>query len=80
MKLGGKNITVNAIAPGPFESKMTEAWLAQDSLKSGIESTCPMRRIGYPSDMGGLAIFLCSRAGNYVNGAIIPLDGGVHIA
>lgn len=80
VKLGGKNITVNAIAPGPFESKMTEAWLAQDSLKTGIEKACPMRRIGYPSDMAGLALFLCSRAGNYVNGAVIPIDGGVHIA
>ena len=79
VKFAGKGITVNAIAPGPFESKMTAAWLQGDALK-GIEKSTPMRRIGYASDMAGLALFLSSPAGNYINGAVIPIDGGIHLA
>jgi NAD(P)-dependent dehydrogenase (short-subunit alcohol dehydrogenase family) len=74
-ELGRKHITVNAIAPGPFESKMTE-WMLSN-MREEIEKGCPLGRIGSPSDMAGLAIFLASRAGAYVNGAVIPLDGGI---
>jgi len=68
-------ITVNAIAPGPFESKMMAATL--DAFRDQIEATAPMRRIGRPDDMAGAAIFLASRAGAYVTGAVIPVDGGI---
>jgi NAD(P)-dependent dehydrogenase (short-subunit alcohol dehydrogenase family) len=78
VKLGGTNITVNAIAPGPFESKMTEAFL-QSPIRKSVEQTCPMKRIGYPADMAGLVLFLSSKAGNYINGAVIPIDGGIHM-
>ncbi|MDX2250089.1 MAG: SDR family oxidoreductase [Bacteroidia bacterium] len=78
VKLGKKGITVNAIAPGPFESKMTE-WMLEN-FKSQIEAKCPLKRIGNPEDMAGMAIFLASPAGAYVNGTIIPLDGGISIA
>jgi NAD(P)-dependent dehydrogenase (short-subunit alcohol dehydrogenase family) len=74
-QLGRRNITVNAIAPGPFESKMTK-WML-DNLKEMIIATCPLGRIGTPEDMAGAAIYLASRAGAYVNGAIIPVDGGI---
>lgn len=74
-QLGRRNITVNAIAPGPFESKMTR-WML-DNLKEMIVATCPLGRIGTPEDMAGAAIYLASRAGAYVNGAIIPVDGGI---
>jgi NAD(P)-dependent dehydrogenase (short-subunit alcohol dehydrogenase family) len=74
-QLGRRNITVNAIAPGPFESKMTK-WML-DNLKEMIVATCPLGRIGKPEDMAGTAIYLASRAGAYVNGAIIPVDGGI---
>ncbi|MEM8900232.1 MAG: SDR family oxidoreductase, partial [Bacteroidota bacterium] len=77
IKLGGKNITVNAIAPGPFESKMTQTLL--DSFQEQIEQSCPLGRIGQPQDMGGIAIFLSSAAGSYLNGAVIPVDGGIHL-
>jgi NAD(P)-dependent dehydrogenase (short-subunit alcohol dehydrogenase family) len=77
VKLGEKKITVNAIAPGPFESKMTE-WLL-GNFRDKIETNCPLGRIGEPSDMAGIAIFLASRAGAYVNGAVIPVDGGISI-
>jgi NAD(P)-dependent dehydrogenase (short-subunit alcohol dehydrogenase family) len=68
-------ITVNAIAPGPFPSKMTE-WLL-DNFQEQIEDKCPLSRVGVPADMAGAAIFLASRAGAYVNGTVIPVDGGL---
>jgi NAD(P)-dependent dehydrogenase (short-subunit alcohol dehydrogenase family) len=68
-------ITVNAIAPGPFESKMMHETLERfgDAIKAG----CPMGRIGEPEDMAGIAIYLASKAGAYVTGAVIPVDGGI---
>lgn len=77
IKFSGKGISVNAIAPGPFPSKMT-AWL-MDKFQKQVEGINPMRRIGIPGDMGGIALFLSSPAGAYVNGAIIPVDGGLHL-
>ena len=77
VKLGGKNITVNAIAPGPFESKMTKNML--ENFQKQIEGTCPLGRIGQPQDMGGIAVFLSSIAGAYLNGVVIPVDGGIHL-
>jgi NAD(P)-dependent dehydrogenase (short-subunit alcohol dehydrogenase family) len=78
VQLGPRNITVNAIAPGPFESKMTE-WML-DNFKDHIVEQCPLNRIGVPSDMAGIAIFLASRAGAYINGVVIPVDGGICVA
>ena len=75
VKIGSRGIAVNAIAPGPFESKMTEWMLSQH--RETFETRCPLRRIGEPGDVAGTAIFLASRAGAYVNGAVIPLDGGI---
>lgn len=67
-------VTVNAVAPGPFESKMMEATLEKfrDSIVQGV----PMGRIGEPEDMAGVAIYLASRAGAYLTGSVIPVDGG----
>jgi NAD(P)-dependent dehydrogenase (short-subunit alcohol dehydrogenase family) len=74
MKLAPR-ITVNAVAPGPFESKMMAATL--DRFRDAIVASCPMRRIGEPDDMAGVAIYLASKAGAYVTGAVIPVDGGI---
>src|SRR5580700_675231 len=68
-------ITVNAIAPGPFESKMMAATL--EAFGDQIAASAPLRRIGRPDDVAGAAIFLASRAGAYVTGAILPVDGGI---
>jgi NAD(P)-dependent dehydrogenase (short-subunit alcohol dehydrogenase family) len=73
--LGRANITVNAIAPGPFESKMMAATLRD--FGDEIARSSPLRRIGRPDDMAGTAIFLASRAGSYLTGAVIPVDGGI---
>ncbi len=69
------SITVNAIAPGPFESKMMAATL--DAVGEQIAASAPLKRIGRPDDMAGTAIFLASRAGSYVTGSIIAVDGGI---
>ena len=68
-------ITVNAIAPGPFESKMMAATL--EAFGEQIAAGAPLKRIGRPDDMAGAAIFLSSRAGAYLTGAVIPVDGGI---
>ena len=72
--LGARKITVNAIAPGFFPSKMTRTLL--EDYRESFEKTCPLGRIGEPADMAGIAIFLASRAAAYINGAVIPVDGG----
>jgi NAD(P)-dependent dehydrogenase (short-subunit alcohol dehydrogenase family) len=74
-RLAREGITVNAIAPGPFESKMMAATL--ESFGDAIVASCPLRRIGEPEDMAGTAIYLASRAGAYVTGAVLPVDGGL---
>jgi NAD(P)-dependent dehydrogenase (short-subunit alcohol dehydrogenase family) len=72
--LAADHVTVNAIAPGLFPSKMTTFLFAhEEQLVAGI----PMGRAGTPEDMAGIAIYLASRAGAYTTGAIIPVDGGV---
>ena len=77
-ELAGENITVNAIAPGPFQSKMMAASLAEHGDE--IARSVPRGRIGQPEDIAGVAIFLSSRAGAYTTGAVIPCDGGISTA
>jgi NAD(P)-dependent dehydrogenase (short-subunit alcohol dehydrogenase family) len=74
-RLAREHITVNAIAPGPFESKMMAATL--EAFGDLIRAQCPLGRIGEPEDVAGTAIFLSSRAGAYLTGAVIPVDGGI---
>jgi len=74
-ELGPRQITVNAVAPGPFESKMMAATL--EAFGEQIAASAPLKRIGRPDDMAGAAIYLSSRAGAYLTGAIIPVDGGI---
>lgn len=73
--LASRHITVNAIAPGPFPSKMMAHALETmgDQIKNGV----PLKRIGEPEDMAGAAIYLGSRASSYVTGVVIPVDGGI---
>jgi NAD(P)-dependent dehydrogenase (short-subunit alcohol dehydrogenase family) len=74
-KFFAPNVTVNAIAPGPFESKMMRSTL--DAFGDAIADAAPMKRIGKPSDMAGAAIFLASPAASYITGVILPVDGGI---
>ena len=74
-ELGPQHVTVNAVAPGPFPSHMMAATL--DEFGDAIAASAPLRRIGRDDDMAGIAVFLASRAGSYLTGAIIPVDGGI---
>ncbi|WP_433131108.1 glucose 1-dehydrogenase [Micromonospora sp. CA-240977] len=76
-QLAADQITVNAIAPGPFESKMMAFALDDPASRTAIEQQVPLGRIGRPEDMAGTAIYLSSRAGAYLTGAVIPVDGGI---
>jgi NAD(P)-dependent dehydrogenase (short-subunit alcohol dehydrogenase family) len=77
-ELGPRHITVNAVAPGPFESKMMAATLASSGEQ--IAASSPLGRIGRPDDMAGVTVFLSGRGAAYVTGAIIPVDGGIWAA
>jgi NAD(P)-dependent dehydrogenase (short-subunit alcohol dehydrogenase family) len=73
-RLGPENITVNAIAPGFFESRMTQIPDAQLPM---ILNLVPRRRLGKAEDVVGAVIYLGSEAGSFVTGAVIPLSGGM---
>ena len=68
-------ILVNAIAPGPFPSKMMEATLRENGDE--IRGMTRMGRVGTPEDIAGAVIYLASRATTFVTGAVIPVDGGI---
>lgn len=76
-RLAAESVTVNALAPGPFESKMMAFALDDPATRATIESGIPLGRIGEPDDVAGAVIYLASRAGRYITGAVIPVDGGM---
>ena len=77
-ELGPRHITVNAVAPGPFETKMMAHTLAEQGEQ--IAAASPLGRIGRADDMAGVAVYLSGRGGAYVTGAVIPVDGGIWAA
>jgi NAD(P)-dependent dehydrogenase (short-subunit alcohol dehydrogenase family) len=76
-RLARERITVNAIALGPFPSKMMAFVLDDPETRAEIEARNPLGRIGSPEDAAGTVIYLCSRAGAYLTGVVIPVDGGL---
>ncbi|MDX3192724.1 SDR family oxidoreductase [Streptomyces sp. MN03-5084-2B] len=74
-ELGPQHVTVNAVAPGPFPSQMMATTL--EAVGDTIAAKAPLRRLGHDDDMAGIAVFLASRAGSYLTGTIIPVDGGI---
>lgn len=73
--LAADHINVNAIAPGPFESKMMAHTLK--TMGEEIVAQVPRKRIGEPSDMAGAAIFLAAKASSFITGVVLPVDGGI---
>jgi dehydrogenase/reductase SDR family protein 4 len=77
---GPKNIRVNCIAPGVIRTDFARALWENDERRKARESLAPLRRIGDPADIGGIAVFLASQAASFVTGQMIVADGGVTIA
>lgn len=76
-QLAARRIAVNAIAPGPFETKMMEGVLR--AAGEGIRNSVPLGRLGAAEDLAGVALYLSSRASAYLTGAVIPVDGGLSL-
>ncbi|MDP1632685.1 MAG: SDR family oxidoreductase [Caulobacter sp.] len=76
--LAPENILVNAIAPGFFATRMTDATL--EEIGEDVLRKTPLGRLGRPDDIGGVAIFLASRSSAFLTGATIPCDGGLSTA
>ncbi len=79
-EFAGRQVTVNAIAPGPFPTNMTRFALGDEKGAERGASTVPMRRLGRPEDIAGALLFLAGRGGAYTTGAIVPVDGGLSVA
>jgi NAD(P)-dependent dehydrogenase (short-subunit alcohol dehydrogenase family) len=72
-------VTVNAIAPGPFPTNMTRFAIGDEEGQARASKAVPLRRVGRPEDMAGTLLYLTGRAGAYTTGAIVPLDGGMSV-
>ena len=73
---GSKGIQINAIAPGWIQTDLTKALVGNPDREPAILSRTPANRWGKPEDLKGIAVFLASSASDFINGAIIPVDGG----
>ena len=78
-ELAPRRITVNALAPGPFVSRMTAFATADEGTRDKVGAQVPLGRVGRPEDIMGCVQFLAGRAGAYVTGAVIPVSGGINV-
>ena len=78
-ELAPRRITVNALAPGPFVSRMTAFATADEAMRERVGAQVPLGRVGRPEDVAGALLFLCGRGGAYVTGAVLPLSGGINV-
>ena len=76
---GPKNVRVNAIAPGLIKTDFARALWEDDQRREGRIAVTPLRRLGVPRDIGGIAVFLASEAAAFITGQVIVADGGVTI-
>jgi gluconate 5-dehydrogenase len=80
VELGAQGVRVNAIAPGWIESDMMNKALSGDpARKAKILGRTPLNKFGAAEDIGWAAVYLCSPAGKFVTGVMLPVDGGVSI-
>jgi len=79
VEFGPDNIRVNCIAPGVVRTDFARAIHEDPAVRAMVEGELPLRRIGEPDDIGGIAVMLASRAGAYITGQAIVVDGGARI-
>jgi gluconate 5-dehydrogenase len=77
VELAPKGITVNVICPGFFETEMNTPLVQNAEFNNWVKTRCPMGRWAKPEELGGAAVFLASKAGSYVNGHMLVVDGGL---
>lgn len=78
-ELAPRQITVNALAPGPFLSRMTRHFTEDETKRAQVAADVPMGRIGRADDIAGCVLFLCGRGGAFTTGGIIPVSGGINV-
>lgn len=78
-ELAGDFITVNALAPGPFVSKMTAFATADEGMRDRVGKDVPLKRVGREEDIAGCMLFLCGRGGAYITGGVLPVSGGINV-
>ncbi|MEM7693539.1 MAG: SDR family oxidoreductase [Pseudomonadota bacterium] len=79
-ELAAARILVNALAPGPFPSKMTAFATADPGTAAAVAGDVPVGRLGQPSDIAAALLYLCGDGGSYVTGAVLPVSGGINVA
>jgi NAD(P)-dependent dehydrogenase (short-subunit alcohol dehydrogenase family) len=79
MELAADNILVNAIAPGLVKTRFARAIWENEMLLNSILDRTPLRRIGEPEDVVGLALYLASPASNFATGQVFVVDGGITV-
>ncbi|MEL6563719.1 MAG: SDR family NAD(P)-dependent oxidoreductase [Pseudomonadota bacterium] len=78
-ELAPHHITVNALAPGPFVSKMTAFATADADTRAKVGADVPLGRVGRDEDIAGCVQFLCGMGGAYLTGAVLPVSGGIQV-
>jgi NAD(P)-dependent dehydrogenase (short-subunit alcohol dehydrogenase family) len=79
-KLAASGVTVNAIAPGPFSSKMMSFIFDDPQAARELADDVPLKRVGEPADIAALATFLAGPGARWMTGSVITLDGGRSLA
>ena len=80
MEWGKSNVRVNAIAPGLIKTDFARALWENPKIRAQMENNSPLGRIGEPDDIGGVAVFLASKAAAFVTGQTLIADGGVMVS
>lgn len=78
-ELAPHRVTVNALAPGPFVSRMTAFATEDEDTREQVGQGVPLGRVGRAEDIAGCLLFLCGRGGSYVTGAVLPVSGGINV-
>ena len=78
-ELAGHHVTVNALAPGPFVSKMTAFATADEGMRDKVGADVTLGRVGRDEDIAGCMQFLCGKGGSFLTGAILPVSGGIQV-